>query len=597
MKRFITTLAGIATLFCMGGCEDFLDVKLSGVIDGDFAMDSPEQMCVAAYSGLGSDYWDCPFNLWFTDVRTDDAYKGGMNESDCDFYHMMETNVNMLSTVGSIDGLWYRFYCAISRVNQAIIAVNKADEATYPEKADRLAEMRFLRGHFYFKLKTVWRYVPYIDEVIHAEQRQEKTGNRDLTEEELWDKITADFEAAYEQLEMYPKDAARVSKTAAAAYLAKVWLYRAYPQDDKHQFTGTVDEQAMRKVLTYTDYVKSATRYHLAGQFSDNFLPEIVNFADTAPESIFAVQHSPKTDDGTKFGRANWSNILCCAAQMFPGGHDFLKPSQNLVNAFKTENGLPMFDTYNAERWIPNPDPAVQTRKVDPRLFHTVALRGFPYKYDEQNIFTQRNARTPSIYGWYSSMKQVCPVGSPYVTYDEPWQAFAMNEMVLRWADVMLMRAEALIELNENLGEARQIVNDIRARAKNSMEKIGYAADFCDIALYPSTGWTQDYARKAMRFERRLELAMEHSRFFDLVRWGIADEVINKFYETEYWENPVQGDTADEQGNDTYHDNGRYAYYYKNAHFEQGKNEYLPIPFNQLNYVPGLYTQNEGYDY
>lgn len=171
MKRFITSLAIACTVLCASSsCEDFLDVKLSGVIDGDYAMSHPEEMCIAAYSALGDDYWDCPLNLWpYGDVRSDDAYKGGMNESDNQGYHDMEVCTSLLSTTGNIDGMWYRLYCVISRVNQAIIAVQNADEATYPQKAARLAEMRFLRAHFYFKLKTVFRYVPYIDEVAHAE--------------------------------------------------------------------------------------------------------------------------------------------------------------------------------------------------------------------------------------------------------------------------------------------------------------------------------------------------------------------------------------------------------------------------------------------
>lgn len=112
-------------------------------------------------------------------------------------------------------------------------------------------------------------------------------------------------------------------------------------------------------------------------------------------------------------------------------------------------------------------------------------MRGFPYKYDKEIIFTYANSRTPGCYGWYSSMKQCCPVGSPYVTYDEPWQAFGMNEIVLRYADIMLIRAEALIELNENLEEARTLINEIRTRAKNSMARIDYAEDFAKFRPIP----------------------------------------------------------------------------------------------------------------
>ena len=156
-----------------------------------------------------------------------------------------------------------------------------------------------------------------------------------------------------------------------------------------------------------------------------------------------------------------------------------------------------------------------------------------------------------------------------------------MNDYVFRYTDVMLMRAEALVELNR-LGEARTIINDIRQRAKNSIGKhISYAADQCDIALYPESYFqTKDQARQCLRWERRLEMAMENGRYFDLRRWGIASQTLNKFFETEQ---------------NVEYDGQTYAQYYKDAHFSAGKNEYYPVPYNQLYYVPGLYSQNPGY--
>jgi ATP/maltotriose-dependent transcriptional regulator MalT len=157
-----------------------------------------------------------------------------------------------------------------------------------------------------------------------------------------------------------------------------------------------------------------------------------------------------------------------------------------------------------------------------------------------------------------------------------------MNDYVLRYTDVMLMRAEALIETG-SLEEARTIINNIRQRAKNSVAKhIAYAADQCEIALYP-TSYFQDKetARKCLQWERRLEMAMESNRFFDLRRWGIASKTLNAFFETE---------------KDVVYNEQTYAQYYKDAHFTPGKNEYFPLPYIQLYYVPGLYTQNKGYN-
>jgi len=144
------------------------------------------------------------------------------------------------------------------------------------------------------------------------------------------------------------------------------------------------------------------------------------------------------------------------------------------------------------------------------------------------------------------------------------------------------MRAEALIETG-SVEDARSIINDIRQRAKNSVAKhIGYAANQCEIALYPASDFdTKEKARVRLQFERRLELAMEDNRFFDLRRWGIASSTLNEFFEQE--QNCVYEGQA-------------YAAYYKDAHFTTGKNEYFPLPYIQMYYVPGLYTQNKNYN-
>jgi hypothetical protein len=260
-------------------------------------------------------------------------------------------------------------------------------------------------------------------------------------------------------------------------------------------------------------------------------------------------------------------------------GWDFHKPSQNLVNAFKTRNGLPEFDTYNAETDYPvNGQPTDQ--KWDPRLFHTVGMPTFPYKYEEDYMMTTANSRTPNTYGYYTSLKEV-PQRSKGETYNGSWQAFAMNDYVFRYSDVMLMRAEALIEL-DRLEEARTIINDIRQRAANSIDKhIAYAADQCEISLYPSSYFADAAtARQCLRWERRLELAMENGRFFDLRRWGIASETLNTYFATE---------------KNVSYEGQPYAQYLGDAHFTAGKNEFFPVPYNQLYYIPGLYSQNTGY--
>ena len=577
MKRFLNIILASAALLANSGCEDFIEVKPEGVISEELAMENPEQMTTAAYAMLGDTWYDCPVNLWpYGDVASDDALKGGSGTTDTG-YHPMEIWSTMTSTPGEFDALWFNLYRAISRCNRALVALEDNGKETLGEEttAIRIGEVKFLRAHFYFKLLIMFRQIPWIDEEVYRNNLHESVRNDEFSFEELMKKIIADFQSAYDVLPEKQQDGGRVNKIAAASYLAKCYLTIAW--GDGYEATtgeGFINQEYMKKVVEYTEVVKNS-QYGYLEDFGDIFLPEYKN----SKESVFAVQCSDYKDDNTKFGRANWNNLLNGCWGIWSCGWDFHKPSQNLVNAFKTKNGLPMLDDFNNENTYPiNGVPS--TQKYDPRLFHTVGMPSFPYKYEKEYTMTKDNSRTPGTYGYYASLKEV-PQRSKGETFNNPWQAFAMNDYVFRYTDVMLMRAEALIETNQ-LSEAKTIINDIRQRAKNSINKhIEYAKDYCDIELYPDSYFADKVsARKCLRFERRLELAMENQRYFDLRRWGIASETLNKFFETEQ--------------NDVY-EGQKYAQYYKDAHFTPGKNEFYPVPYNQLYYVPGLYTQNKGY--
>ncbi len=575
IKQYIIALAALG----LASCNDFIDVPPTGVIDGDLAYSQPDKMVNAAYASLGDCWFSYPFNLWpYGDLSSDDCLKGGGGTTDTG-YHPMEIWSTLTSTPGELDELWYRLYCNISRCNRALVALEQSGVETLGEKiaAERVGEVHFLRGHSYFKLLTMFRQIPWIDEEVFKNNTQEKTPNNQFTYEELFGKVIKEFELAYNALPVKsPKEDGRANKIAAAAYLAKCYLTIAW--GDGYEATDGVDfinEDYMKKVIEYTDVVKNSDYDYLA-DFGDIFLPDYKN----SSESVFAVQTSQYTEDNTRYGRANWSNMLNGCWGMWSCGWDFHKPSQDLVNAYKTRNGLPLFDEYDATDDYPV-NGVASTQKWDPRLFHTVGMPSFPYKYEEQYMMTTANSRTPNTYGYFTSLKDV-PQRSQGETFDGSWQAFAMNDYVFRYTDVMLMRAEALIELNRT-EEAREIINDIRRRAANSIDKhIDYAKDFCEIAEYPAADFnSKEKARTRLRWERRLEMAMESSRYFDLRRWGIASTVLNAYFEKE---------------KDASYDGTHYGQYYKDAHYTAGKNEFYPIPYNQLYYIPKLYVQNKGYN-
>ena len=559
-KKYLSLLAACSFLFA--GCSDFLDMNPNGILDEESVsgVEQLDKLVISAYSMLGNDHYDIPFNLWpYGNVRSDDAYKGGRDESDIQDFHFYETSSNITANFGEPDGLWYNCYIAISRANNALRSLNNVSEQDFPNKKIRIGECRFIRGHFYFLLKVLFKSIPYIDETVAIEDYG-TISNIALSNDELWQKIADDFKAAYDNLpESQGTDVGRANKYSAAAYLAKTYLYKAYRQDEKHNVTE-INAEDLKQVLTFSNEVMSSD-YGLEDDFAYNFLP---GSYENGKESLFAIQHS--TDDGTLYGRLNFSDALNVPMK-FSGSCDFQKPSQNLVNAYKTVNGLPEFSDYNKADYNANTD------KVDPRLYHTVALPGVPYKYDKKNIFDESWTRNKAVYGLYSSLKENVALNDPSSVLIDPFRANTKNKIVIRYADVVLMRAEALIELDREK-EALPLINEIRERAKKSTGLIDYAENM-DIALYVDNvncNWTKPYAREALRWERRLELAMESQRFFDLVRWGIADSVINTFYKEEA---PKRT-------------------YYEDAHFEKNRAEYVPIPQQQINFSKQVYKQNYG---
>lgn len=560
MKKLNITLLVLITVFTFSSCQDFLEVPSYGILTEDnlTGVEQVENEVISAYAAIGNDEINRPLSLWnYGNVRSDDAYKGGNDQNDGDFLHFLEiSSPSIGNETWYTDVFWYRNYVAISRANFALRLLNNISEEEMPNKKIRMAEMRFLRGHMHFIQKIIFKMVPYIDETMSAEDIA-GVSNVKYSNDELWQKIADDFQFAYDNLPTSQTEVGRANKYAAAAYLAKVYLYKAYRQDEMHNVIS-VDAADLQKVLDLTAFVMTSP-YRLENDFAYNFLP---GEYENGPECLFAVQYS--TDDGTTYGRLNMGNALTTPT---PGG-DFNKPSQDLVNAFKTTNGLPQFDNFSTTNYNETTD------KTDPRLFHTVAIPGKPYKYTNVN-YEQNQSRNPGMYGYYSSLKENVDPASEYYVKTGPWFANTKNNIIIRYADVILMRAEALIETG-NYADALPLINQVRNRARVSTGLIGFAVSKINIQTYQdgvNCTWNQEFARKALRWERRLEFAMEGSRFFDLVRWGVADSVLNAYYLN-------QAPTHT---------------FFQGAQFSKNKNEYVPVPIQQINFSKGIYQQNYGF--
>ncbi|MDB5250717.1 MAG: RagB/SusD family nutrient uptake outer membrane protein [Segetibacter sp.] len=568
MKNIIITAFITTGLLFFGACKKALDYTPTGVLSSS-DLTSPtaiEGLVTAAYAAIGNGDMIGPiYSKWaYGSVRSDDAYKGGGGTGDVGEVDALEHYNLVTPTMGAfVTRSWQNLFKSISRANVALRAVNTLSPEAYPQKAQRVAELKFLRAHSYFTMKLLYKNIPIFDETA-TEEDILKVSN-DLKNEDSWNKIAADFQFAVENLPVSQAEIGRANKSAAQAYLAKLRLYQAYEQDVNHKVIN-ISQARLQEVVTLTEAVIASGKYSLSNDIANNFLPETEN----GTESVFAIQFS--INDGTTAGRLSYEDGLnyphgapqygCCG---------FHAASQNLVNAHTTDaNGLPNFETFN------NGIADIKNVTVDPRLDHTVGIEGHPYKYDNTKLFSNSWVRDAGVYGNFHTMRfQQSASSSSYLKLG-PFMGTAKNYDVIRYDDVLLMQAEAYIEMGQQ-AKALPLINQIRRRAAASTGRLkktdGTFPSNYNTKEYTPSGWTQEYARQALRFERRLEFATEGDRFFDLVRWGIAEQTLNRYISVEKTRRS----------------------FLSTAKFTAGRDEYLPIPQSEITFTNGLYKQNPGY--
>ena len=568
MKYPYLPLLFTSLLLALSSCQDFLEEEPNGVLSQDQVnnIDNVDGLIVAAYSWLGNDHYTAPNYLWPTgNLRAGDSHKGGNGAGDIFYYHALSVYDPLIADMSTFppdlidlnNKKWERQFTGISRVNAALSVLNTVTEDEFPMKIVRQAELRFLRGHYYFDLKVHYKRVPFLDETVPVEEILQ-ISNVALTDQQLWDRIAEDFRYGVENLPDDQPAVGRANKQKARAYLAKTLLYQAYEQNDRHEVVN-INGEKLQEVVDLVTAVEQSGQFDLQPDYAENFLYQFEN----GPESVFAIQRS--INDGSPDGRGTWATALNYPQSPEFGCCGFHVPTENFINAFKTENGLPEFDTYNDDVY------RVATDEVDPRLDHTVFMDGKPFKYDPSLIVDGPAwARDPATYGTGGSMKELEHPDCVCRSANGPFTITAKNDILIRYSDVLLWKAEALIELGRQ-DEALPIINRIRERAAASTGRLNGVSIY-NVAPYPSFP-SQDYARRALRWERRVELGLEGQRFFDLVRWGNAKEWIDGYLAVEQIRKP----------------------YLQDASFQAGKHEYMPIPQVQINLSGGLYEQNTGY--
>ena len=570
MKK-TTIVSVLLAVFLTTGCSDsFLDVKPPAVFDeaGLQNRNGVNFLLVGAYSlldgvGSGATSWHGSADNWiYGSVAADDAYKGSTSGDQPEITFIEIKNI--LSDNNHFRGKWRTVYDGVARSNDVLRVLEKTTDLTEAEKLQIAAQARFLRAWYHFEAKRMWNNVPYLDEKTYRPEDPNST--KIPNDKDIWPNIEAGLKFAYDNLPERQTQPGRVTKWAAAATLAKAQMYQKKWADAKTLLTAIV----------------GSGRYRLMERYHDNFRATMNNNA----ESVFEVQNSVNDGAGGGENGNNGATLnypyagptTCCG---------FFQPSQNLVNAYKTgANGLPLLTTFNdsdvaSDQGIEANQPfTAYSGPLDPRLDWTVGRRGIPF-LDWGPMPGKSWIRDQGNGGPYVSKKHLfyrSDVGSN--TFALNPRLNANNTRLIRYAHVLLMLAECEIELG-NLEPARTLVNQIRQRAANPDGFVknadGTNAANYVIATY-ATAWPDPAtARLALQFETRLELALEGHRFFDLVRWGVADQVLNAYMQRET----------------------RLRAYFTGAAFVKNKHEYYPIPLLEItNSALGgkpVLRQNPGY--
>ena len=551
------------TLILQACKKSFLDAQPYGQYTSDLIKNKKglDGLLVGVYGvldgqGVAGDPWETSAVNWATaGVAADDAYKG----TDANDQPQM-TEVEQYKSQPSnryFYNKWLAVYEGVSRSNSVIrLAADPAIVLTEDEKKNILGQARFLRGHYHFEAKKMWNKVPYISDTTTTYNNAS----------DIWSKIEEDFKFAYDNLPEKQDLAGKVNKWAAACYLAKSYIYQK-------KFT---EAKALFDVITVSGMTSQGKQYGLLDAYWQAFDAEY----DNNKEEVFGISTAAS---GNVDGSGERSLGLA-----FPYGGDFgccgfFQPSQNLVNAYKTGvDGLPLFTTFNDvdlknDQGLKDADAYTNdnTTPLDPRLDWSVGRRGVPF-WDWGPHPGYSWIRDQNYAGPFSPKKHVFSKKDESTLTSSGWKNITAKDIYLiRYSDVLLMAAEAEIEVG-SLAKAQAYINQVRSRAKNPASWVKSAPANYVINLYSVPFASKDGATTAVRFERRLELAMEGIRWFDLVRWGIAAETLNTYL-------------AKEKLKRTYK---------TTASFTKGKNEYFPIPASIID-IAAKYgnklDQNPGY--
>ncbi|MDD2246951.1 MAG: RagB/SusD family nutrient uptake outer membrane protein [Proteiniphilum sp.] len=522
MKNNNILISFIATIFIMlASCgESFLYKSPQGSIDQAALMNKTgiDLLTTTAYANLTEDGWGAsPFNWTFGGMYGGDANKGS-DANDQSVLNDMEI-YSVQSNNNYINQKWEWVYKGAKRVNITLQTMEELEDLPEAFTKSRKGELHFLRSLFYFEgIKVFGPFIPWVDETII--DNDPKIHN-DI---DIYPKVLADIDIAIQNLPEKQDLPGRANVWAAKTLKAKVLMQKG----------DMASAKPILKEIIDNGQTSNGLKYGLEDDMNANF----DSYRDNGKESIFAVQFS------NDYNNANTGMSLCYphGGEGSPGGCcGFYQPSYELANSFKVgDDGLPFLDnSYRNEPYVTVKNPSNEQdaplsintdTPVDPRIDFAIGRFGIPYK--DWGLPKSNWVRDMGNGGYLMPKKHVytkkeLDAGLAGGGLSAGWApGSAINLQYLSFRDVILLYAECLAN-DDNMTEAMNMVNKIRKRAALPVNIVelpdGTPAANYLIKEYPVTHAAfsdKDICIKAIRMERKLELAMEGQRWFDLARWG-----------------------------------------------------------------------------
>jgi len=533
MKNKISKLfLALAVVFVFFACKkSFLEVSPNGVLD-EATLSSEKginKLLLSAYAmldghdgalNLGGEWGSGGSNFLYGGIGGGEANKGsdpgdqGPNMTPVQRHDITSNN-------GATNDRWKAIYEGVKRTNTVLELLAKVPSIADAPRKNIAGQARALRAWYHFQARIIFGKACYLDEQIDLDLAAGVIPSV-TNQTDIFPKIVEDAKWAWDNLPATQDAVGRINKWVAGAIYGKILLF-------------TKDFATAKTILN--DVVANGAnplgvKFDLLANYDDNF-----NLAfDNSKESVLAFQASSLDNASARNG--NWGDLLNTPSATGGGGAGFFCPTQYFVNQFKTTAaGLPVASPQNLQLMDPFAEPGATryTATVDVRLDWTVGRDQVPFHDWGTYLTTWPRDKSAGPYAGKKTMIRQSQVAS---THDASiWfvgGGTALNLNLIRFADVILMAAEAEIETN-GLAAAFTLINRVRTRAQNS-RTVNFDPTISGTpktAPYTVAFATQAEARTAVRLERALELGMEGWRFFDLVRWGTAATELNAYYNYE----------------------------------------------------------------